>query len=351
MAIIPFLDTFRWVADLTKAGDLTPRAGQAAISSPWTTSQLQPIVWADIFGADVPRTVSRKSALRVPAIAKGRALIVGTLSRQPLAKFRGSEKVSAEPWMYRTSTKQSPRQRMLWTIDDILFTGMSLWAVQRGSKGQILDAIRVPRDAWEIDPDLRIVVNGRPQQEEEVILLEGPQEGLLEIAAGTIESATNMERSWGKRVESPVPLMELHSTDPNGDLTTEEATALTSEWDVARVNGGTAYTPAGIEARVHGNVVADLYISGRNAIRLDVANFLGLPGSLLDGSTATASLTYSTKEGSRNELVDLSLAYWANPIEARLSQDDVTPAGTRVAFDLEYLATPTQPAQGPAHED
>ena len=50
-------------------------------------------------------------------------------------------------------------------------------------------------------------------------------------------------------------------------------------------------------------------------------------------------------------VVDLSLAFWATPLEARLSMDDVTPAGSRIAFDLEYLSTPTQPAQGAAHED
>ena len=72
---------------------------------------------------------------------------------------------------------------------------------------------------------------------------------------------------------------------------------------------------------------------------------------MLDGSMATASLTYSTAEGKRSEFIDYSLAYWAMPIEARLSQDDVTSAGTYCRFDLSALATPAQAGTNPATED
>lgn len=326
--------------------------GRPGVRSPWAgPSHLERVVWSDIFGTDVPVPVTRADAMRVPAVAKGRSLIVGTLSRQPLAKFRGESKVSPEVWMYRTNTAQSPRARMLWTLDDCIFYGTSLWALERGARGNILDAIRVPPEWWEIDEDMQLTVYGQPVDPEDVALIEGPQDGLLEIAAETIAGARAIDRAWVSRVETPVPLMELHGTDPNAQLTPDEAKELTDTWDKARREGGTAYTPPDIEARVHGTVVPDLFTNGRNSIRLDIANYLGLPASLLDGSTATASLTYSTQEGRRNELVDLSLAYWATPVEARLSQDDIVPAGTRTAFDLEYLTAPTQPAQGPAHED
>lgn len=330
------------------------KGGTAQLRSPWSAepSPLHRIVLEDIYGTTLPAVrIDRAEAMRVPALVKGRSLICGTLSRQPLARFRGAEQVAADAWMYRTSTAQPPRTRMLWTLDDLIFYGTSLWAVQRGAKDQIVDALRVPPEWWEVDEDLTVAVNGREVSAEEVVLFEGPQDGLLTIAAETIRGARSMDRTWISRVETPVPLTELHSTDPNMPLTDDEVEALVSAWDRARRHGGTAYTPAQVEARMHGDVVADLFTSGRNMLRLDVANFLGLPANLLDGSTSTASLTYSTKADARNELVDLSLSYWANPVEARLSQDDVVPAGTRVAFDLEYLSTPTQPAQGPAHED
>ena len=329
-----------------------PPAQPAGIASPWSTVEATKFAWSDIFGTDVDLPVTRAEAMKVPAIAKGRALIVGTLSRQPLAKFRGSEKVAADPWMYRSSRGQSPQMRTMWTLDDLIFHGSSLWWTERGSRGQIVDAVRMPHESWYVDPDSAgIVLNGNRATADEVIYFEGPQDGLLTIAADDIRAARSMSAAWKARVDSPIPLIELHITDQNAQLSYEEQDALIESWETSRKRGGTALTPAEIETKVHGTTPTDLFVNGRNASRLDFANFLALPGLMLDGSTATASLTYSTKEGSRNELVDLSLAYWATPFEARLSQDDVTPAGSRIAFDLEYLSTPNQPAQGPAHED
>jgi len=343
-------DAFRFASRVTALqSDASPV--YSSVRSPWTSTALSKIAYSDIFGGDVS-IVSRAEAMKVPAIAKGRSLIVGTLARQPLAKFRGADRIDADPWMYRTNSQVAPQVRMAWTLDDLIFYGTSLWAVQRGTKDNILDAVRVPHEYWQVNPDsLGILVNGQPVSAEEVIYVEGPQDGLLDIASDDIKAARAMSRAWASRVDSPVPLIELHITDVNAQLTDVEQDALVDSWEEARRLGGTALTPAEIQTIVHGETPTDLFVNGRNASRLDFANFLGLPAALLEGSTATASLTYSTKEGSRNELVDLSLAFWANPLEARLSMDDVTPKGTRVAFDLEYLSTPTQPAQGPASLD
>ncbi len=343
-------DAFRLASRVTALqSDASPV--YSSISSPWTTTALSKIAYSDIFGGDVT-LVSRAEAMKVPAIAKGRALIVGTLARQPLAKFRGATQLAPDAWMYRTNSQVAPQVRMAWTLDDLIFYGNSLWAVQRGTRDNILDAVRVPREYWQVDPDsLGILVNGKTVTAEEVLYFEGPQDGLLDIASDDIKAARAMSRAWASRVDAPVPLIELHITDVNAQLTDDEQDALVDSWEEARRLGGTALTPAEIETKVHGNTPTDLFVNGRNASRLDFANYLGVPAALLEGSTSTASLTYSTKEGSRNELVDLSLAFWATPIEARLSMDDVTPAGTRIAFDLTYLSTPTQPASGPVSED
>ena len=75
-----------------------------------------------------------------------------------------------------------------------------------------------------------------------------------------------------------------------------------------------------------------MFIEARNASRLDLAAYFQLPGSLLDASTATASLTYQTQEGNQSSLDTLTVPYWARPIEDRLSQDDVVPVGHTVRF-------------------
>src|SRR5690606_20760281 len=134
-----FGSAFRFAAEVARR---SPRP--VPLASPWTNREhLATIANADWFGKSPEGVATRLDAMRVPAIVKGRALIVGTLARQPLAKFRGSELVDPEPWMYRTNTAQAPRTRMLWTLDDLIFYGASLWAVERGARDQILDAIRV----------------------------------------------------------------------------------------------------------------------------------------------------------------------------------------------------------------
>lgn len=339
---------FRFAADLARGGAFRS-SKRRGVRSPWSSAQMTRIAWADIFGeTDTPPT--REDAMRVPAIVKGRSLIIGTLARQPLVKFRGDAVIPSDAWMYRTNSDVPPQVRMAWTIDDLIFYGVSLWAVERSALGVILDAVRVPYEWWEVSPDLELLVNGVPVEARDVILFEGPQDGLLEMAQDDIKAARAMTRAWANRVDAPVPLVELHETSEGG-LEDHEIEELVDDWEDARRRGGTAFTPKSIETKVHGQTPTDLFVQGRNAGRLDIANFLALPASLLEGSSAVASLTYSTSTDDRNELVDLSLSYWATPIEARLSQDDVVPRGQRVGFNLTYLSAPTQPAQGPASED
>src|SRR5690606_6221109 len=97
-----------------------------SIASPWSTSgNMAQVVWHDVFGGPEIR-VSRAEAMRVPAVVKGRSLIVGTLSRQPLRAFRHDEPMATQPaWLYRTNTAQSPQARLLWTLDDLIFEGCS----------------------------------------------------------------------------------------------------------------------------------------------------------------------------------------------------------------------------------
>lgn len=345
-----WLNTLRHLADYSTVDQLAP------LRSPWSITELRRVVMSDLAGVQ-NLNPGRSEAMRVPAIVRGRALIAGLLSRHPLGVWEtatAGKRIDMAPWLTATSTAQSPRQRNLWTFDDLIFSGLSLWFVVRDSHDAILDGIRVDPALWTVDPETReVTIQGIDNlSAEQVLLFEGPQEGLVTIARDTIAAAIALEAAWSKRVTQPIPMLELHSTDSTMDLDNAEAKALVDQWEKARrEGGGTAYTPSSIETKIHGTAVTDLFVAGRNAIRLDIANFLSLPSALLEGSMSTASLTYSTKEGSRNDLVDLSLGYWSDAFEARLSQDDVVASGFNVAIDLSQLATATQPTRSPNQED
>ena len=333
--------------------------GQVAIAtaglpmrSPWSTAKLTRVVLADLAGVQDPN-LSRADAMRIPGVARGRGLICGHLSRLPLTLWTADGSQQPMPaWLTSTKTSQSPRTRLLWTVDDLIFGGLSLWAVERDHAGQITDAVRVEPNVWSVDPDSRgVLVNGSPVPDDQVLLIEGPQEGLCEMAAAELRGMADMSAAWRQRVSSPVPLVEIKQTDQNAQLETDEVDELILDWEAARAAGGTAFVPPGFDVIAHGDIKTDLFVEGRNMARLDVANYLQVPASLLEGSLSTASLTYSTRDGERSDFIDTCLTYWGGAIEARLSLDDATPDGTAVRFDFTSLQTLPAPATTAITED
>lgn len=336
------------------SGPATPNRHRG-IRSPWTQGQLETVVWNDILGGEA-QIVTRSQAMRVPAVAKARHILCNHLSRTPLRALQGEDLLAEQPsWLYRTDGVISPWHRMAWTVDDLLFSGWCLWIVARGADRTILTAERMPPEWWrftaEGDIELMNPVSGGwyLANADDVLLIPGPGEGLLETASGTIRAALGLEKAWSGRVRNPIPATELHQTD-DVVLTDDEIDGLIEDYVKARQDpdGAIVYTPYNIEMKTHGEAKADLFENARNAVRIDVANFTGLPGAALDGSLATASLTYVTQDGKRTELAD-ALDLYAGAIAGRLSQDDAVPRGTRVRFD--FTDTTQTPTTGPTVED
>ncbi len=336
---------------LIESGDQlknTTAMPMSGIVSPWAGGNLQQVVWSDIFGVEA-NTISRKEAMTIPAVAKARQILVTSIAKYPLVALSGADDVtSSHAWLQATDGQVSPWHRMAWTIDDLIFFGWSLWGIERDASGQIIKADRCPIERWTIDPDGQIRIDDVVAEEGSVILIPAPFEGLLAVGSRTLKGGAKLEASWVGKATNPIPAIELHATtdDP---LETDEVQALVNAWADARsdVNGAIAFTPHNVQAIAHGSAEPSLLIEGRNFLRIDVGAFLGIPAALMDASLSTASLTYSTNESQRNEFADFTLPYWLEPIQQRLSLDDVVPSGERVRFDLTDLynnpPTPTSP--------
>jgi len=330
------------------------------LKSPFSESTLKRIALAELSGLR-PDEVTREEALKVPAVVRGRDLVCLTLGRYPFKMFKSAgtgnpdddEQVPLPAWLQSTATGIPVRGRAIWTLDDLFFGAMSVWATERDpDTKEITDAVRVLPEYWNVDPDtLGVQVYGETAQADQVLIFEGYRQGILTMCDEAVHASRDLANAWQQRVKSPVPLVAITQTDQNADLTDDEIDDLVIDFEAARRESGTAFVPFGYDVEAMGTVAPDLYVEGRNADRLDWANNIGLPASLLEGSQATASLTYSTQEGRRNEFVDYSLAAWALPIEDRLSQDDVTPPGCYVRFDLQWLLSTTQNGTNPGTED
>ena len=375
-----FLKIADWAAEQDRAGVVK---GFVSPMNADLGGGIQEVVLHDIFGVDVtedPNTpVSRAMGMRQPAFARARGILLSVLTRSPLVAWRGAERLEPQPkWLSRTDTGISPQKRMADSLDDVFWRKHALWIVLRGGTGTtsgtdvdaapsplsvaklgpILDAVHMPYDLWKFDTFGNVIVSLGPDRWSEplpvgsYIVFEGFQDGLLAMAASVIRTSDGIQRSIAARAKSPVPLIDLHLTEAMG-LTRAEKEQLRADWVRARndPDGAVAVTPHNVEVNALGSDTSEFLDQARNSQRLDAANMTQLPAGLLDGTTSTASLTYSTKEGNRVEFLDYGLNMWRTVFESRLSMDDVTPAGTRIEIDLTELFEVPAEGTGPVLED
>jgi hypothetical protein len=306
-------------------------------------NQLTQLVIDEIFG-DIPEIVDRTTAMRVAPVVRGRDLIVGGISDLPLIAYKGDEPVKTQPtWLYRTDDI-SLWHRMAFTLDDLIFHDCSLWWRENGADGFPTDTWRIPAESWRVNSDRKIEVQTtdgsfQVQDKENLIYFPGPGGGLLHTARDTISGARAIDKAWTARVKSPIPPTLFQQTQEE-TASSSDITTLVNSWAAARQNSetaGVAFVPWGLTPVFPPvNDDSQMFIEGRNAVRLDIANHLNIPASLLDGSTATASLTYTTAEGQKSSFHEQTLRFWTAPIEHRLSMDDIVPRGQRVRFDITY---------------
>lgn len=330
---------------------------------------------ADVFGTEAI-AVTRLEAMTVPAVANARWLITTPLARHPLKVYTGETDADGDPiplaktpaWLTRTDGQVSPQFRILWTLDDLLFTGFSLWATARDAEGRLEYVERVPLEWWSFNADYQVVVQGVVQTDPlSFILFTSPHDPLLECGARTIRAGRNVEDAWAARVADPIPIMEIRQVedieldepdpdvdpDPDAPEPVSEAQEILNNYVAARRRrtGSVVFVPYGYELHEHGQVAPDLFVNGRNAVALDVGRLTGLPAQMLNASPSSSSLTYTTEATGRSDLEDYSLAGWAMAIQARLSMDDCVEPGQSVLFDLSFQRRIPAPAAGPTVED
>ncbi len=328
-----FLDTVRNALALPAiaAGALPPAS---ALGSRANLLTLTP---PEFFAAE-ERTVSRAAALSVPALARARRIIVSAVARCSLYVTQDGEPLEYQPdWVSRTDGPVSPYHRLAWTVDDLLFYGWSLWAVERDADGEVVAADRVPFDRWGFDADGAIQWDGAPVAADSVILIPGIDDGIL-AAPTPIRHALDLAESANRATRSPIAHTELHQTGGE-PLTQEEATALRNDWIAARrdPNGAVSVTSETIQVIEHGSADSQLLIEGRSAAARDIANVAGIPAVLLDVPSVDQTIRYSNVDARNVELVDYCLASFMGPIAARLGLDDVVAPGLAVEFDTSEL--------------
>jgi hypothetical protein len=165
--------------------------------------------------------------------------------------------------------------------------------------------------------------------------------GFLEVARDSIRQYRNITQTINNRTAVPEPVVLIKETSdlrPTNDEIEDMREQLQDSLTSGR--GGFAYVPHGIDIVGYGatDSANSLMLEGREALRKDLANFLGIPVGLLDGTNGDSS-TYQNAVDERNELLELTLKTWTEPLADRLSQDDCTPPGVKISVDYSTFRT------------
>lgn len=306
-----------------------------------------------------------RAAMKVPAFKRSHDVTCGVLARMPWVQYEaGGVRLAEQPaWLTTSKSGVSPRDLRWGVASDQFAHGMAAIGFQLDGGEYPVDAMHIPVGMWQLSPENKIMVSTAipPQYRERVIVLPlgYGSNGMLIDAGDTIADAQDIAAAYRDRIKNPIAQTILTLTAERWDgWEPEEREEFRSLWVNGRKaeNGSTAMKPDWVEAEMSGQLPADLFESGRNANRLDMANHAGLPASILEGAKqggGGGDMHYSTEAGgaARNELWDYGLAKYADSWDGRLSLDDVCPTGQYIRVDSSaFLATPN-PTTPQASED
>jgi HK97 family phage portal protein len=306
---------------------------------------------------------SRHDAMSVPAVARARNLIAGTIASMPLDMFvqdqatREIQQVPPPPWVEQPQLDIPRMTTLAYTVDSLWFYGRGYWMVTevyaedgRPRRFRWVDPLDVTFDVdlvtglvtryyFRLTPTPMSGVGS-------LVVFTSIDEGLLTRAGQTIRTCIELEKAALDFARNPAPSITLKNTGM--DLPSDQVQNLLDRWrDSRRASGGAvAYLSAAMDMDSVGFSPKDLaMVEAREFQVAEIARATGLPGVLL--GAAMSGMTYQNVQAERRGLVDLALQPYMSAIEQRLSMDDVTPRGTTLMFQPnDFLrATPIEEAQ------
>lgn len=332
-----FFKKSRAIADYNPATGFPQSTQVTGVFSP---STLALAVFPDVDTSAFP--VDAATALTVPAVQRGLQIITSLGSRLPLLATDTNGNAVDLPCLTNTAGVITPAKRQASIVQDLLLHNHALLSVTRDASGFITEFSHVPVHYWTIDGQGNVVINGKKVSNNEVVYVPSiMQMGFLEVARDSIRQYRNITQTINNRTAAPEPVVIVKETS---DLkpTTDEIDDMIAQLTDSLTNkrGGIVYQPQGLEIAGFGSTDSAnaLMLEAREALRKDLANFIGIPVGLLDGSNGDSS-TYQNAVDERNELLELTLKTWTEPLADRLSQDDCTPPGIKVAVDYSSFRT------------
>jgi HK97 family phage portal protein len=293
--------------------------------------------------------INRGDAMQVPAVARARNIICGTIGTLPLNAYNDitHAKIEGRSLLTQPDPALPTSIVITWTIEDLLFHGHAFWAVLavspedgRPTQCRRIDPLRV---TFTTDLQTQEIVNGfyldgslvPSMGVGSLIMFSGIDEGILNRGGRTISTALKLEEAVQRMASEPNPTMVIKNTGV--DLPPEQVSSLLASWKQSRATRATAYLSGPLDVQTFGYDAQQMELSqSRLNTASEIARLCNIPAWYLNAETASA--TYSNVAQERRSLVDFSLSPHMHAVEMRLSMNDLTPRGTTVRFDLDaYL--------------
>lgn len=310
----------------------------------------------------------REMAMQVPAISRARDLHASLLSSIPLYMYKEvwndttkeMDEVELAPrsWLKRPDPSIPYSTLMAWTLDDLFFTGKAFWFISsRTQDGFPASFSRLPSammtsldevsPVW-FAPSNSLMFNGAEIDSRDVVQFIGSAQGVLSMAAMSIQTAQKIERARDINASSPIPSGVLKQTGGE-DLTAAELQQLAEAFaqarqsnSVAALNQYVSYEPT--------TMTPDkmLLIDSANYSAVELSRQCNVPYYL--NGCSIGSYSYQSSAQARMDLWLFGTQMYAKVIEQTLSADNVLPRGTCVAFDTDdiFEATMAEPSDQPA---
>ncbi|WP_157357050.1 hypothetical protein [Arthrobacter sp. U41] len=298
------------------------------------TLPLAAVIFPDLDLTNYPVTVSE--AMAVPAVSRAIALY-STLS----SRFVLDSEDNSTPWLSTSAGYITPQMRIARTVQDLIFHNCSLWQVERDTFGTITDAQHVEKARWSVDSLGVLKVDDNPLTAAQFIYFGGllPGAGFLESGRHSVRQYTSISATVNARANNPAPVTVVAET-VDGGADPEEVTQAMDDLEAAGragVRNAQVFQPYGLEFKAFGGPdnANEFMTSARNAVRLDLANHLNINASLLEGSADGSSDSYTNTLMTQNELLELSLKGYTEPICDRLTAE----LGVKVSFDYSTFDT------------
>ena len=289
--------------------------------------------------------VGRTEALGVPALARCRNLLAGTIGTIPLMLHKKStgEMLGSPLWLDQPSYHQPRSVTIAYTVDSLLFYGQAFWQVietyQEDGRPSRFDWIANSRVTATLDRDNVFVksyaIDGTTVPMDglgSLITFQSLNDGILNTGVSTIRAALDIQKAAAVAASTPMPTGYLKNS--GADLPPAEVQGLLAAFKNARLNRSTAYLTSTLDYQTVGFSPKDMmYNEASQYLATQIARAMNVPAYYISADMNN-SMTYQNIIDGRKEFVAYSLQPYICAIEDRLSMNDITAAGQIVRFNI-----------------